>query len=134
MNSPTECPSPTWVDMVKMEAENLPAEDMIEPQRELENCEHVVGELDHQELKKYFTLAMRWNREAADCVKGAAEISDAQAREEELTIAAELHKKSQMIFDISWTSLKDEYRLWDKDSIGIRRGWRVIYKDPPPPE
>ncbi len=121
--------SPTWLDIIKLETENMSPEDFIEPQHELETEESVVGEVGDERLKRLFGLAMQWNREAVDCVRRASKTDDPAARDEDLALATELRKKSQILFDIFWTSLKDEYGLWDKDIIGVRRGWKVVFKD-----
>ena len=134
MTVPAECASPTWLDTLKMEAENLSHEELIEPQSELEDGEYVVGALDSEALKKYFTLAMRWNRDSQELVTWAAKANDPNSRDEDIALAAELRRKSEVLFDIFWTSLKDMYGLWGWDAVGIRRGWKVVYKKETPAE
>jgi hypothetical protein len=122
------CKTPTWLDTIQMEAENMSPEDMVEPLSELEPGEIVVGEIEDDELKKIFGIAMHFREASVETADLAGRVDDPEARQENLIEAIALRKKSRTLMDISWMTVKDRYDLWQKAQVGIRRGWKVVYR------
>ena len=119
---------PTLLDMVRMELENLSFEGTIEPNAELEPKDHVVGRAD-MEVRKLYSLAMQWDKVANETMLAARYLSDRAKQQEAVAKAVELHAKKEILLNIFWASLKDAFGLWDKPSVGIRRGWQVVWSE-----
>jgi len=118
----------TWLDIVKMELEMLSPEGQTEPHNEVGLKDHVVGEAE-PEVRKLYQLALRWERTAIESLVAARYINDRRRQEQDVERASMLRKKSEMLMDIFWTSLKDHYDLWGKSEIGIRKGWKVVWSE-----
>jgi len=123
---------PTWLDIVKMELENLDSKVLLEPTSEVQPKDHVVGEAD-PDLKRVYGLAMQWEKTAIEMVVAVRYVNNRANQEQTIHKADELKKKSEILMDIFWTSLKDSFDLWQRPSVGIRKGWKVVWTEPEVP-
>lgn len=120
-----------WIDVIKMEIEMINAGELLEPYAEASSDDHVVGDLD-DDLKKIYTLALRWDKAAIEMLVSARYVNDDMRRKQDLEKASELRRKSELLMDIFWVSIKDSFELWKNPSIGIRKGWKVVWSDANP--
>ncbi|HLD06276.1 MAG TPA: hypothetical protein VJC16_01955 [Candidatus Nanoarchaeia archaeon] len=118
----------TWLDVLRTELSNIEPGTVAEPEDEVGAKDTVVGDVP-DELKQIRGLALRWK---TDCL---FELTDALKRkltgnqeeaERAFTKSSELSLKADTLMQIFWTSLKDALGLWEKDAIGIRKGWKVV--------
>ena len=119
----------TFVDTLGLMLNGL--EKMIEPPADMKPDDRKVGILEDEDVKKLYSLAMQCDRQAEELViqirySGADERSSMQM----LAKIKELKTKAELIREIFWASIKDSFGLWDKDSIGVRRGWVVVWNEP----
>ena len=105
----------------------------IEPSNEVEKDEHVVGTAD-ADVQKLYGLAMQWQKTSMETAVAARFINRRKEAEANLETAAILQKKSELVLEIFWLSLKETFDLWGKPSIGIREGWKVVWSEPAPPQ
>jgi hypothetical protein len=122
----------TWLDIIKMELENLDLEGLLEPTTEVGAKDHVVGEAD-TDLKRLYGLAMQWDKTAIESLVAARYVNNREHQEHHVEKATELHKKSELLMEIFWASIKDSFDLWQKPSVGIRKGWKVVWSEPEVP-
>ncbi len=119
---------PTWLDTVKMEMENMESSHLMEPPSEVDSHDHVVGEAE-PELRKIYSLAMQWQKTAMELVVSARFTNDSVTREQRLKRAEQLNQKSGVLMKVFWLSIRDAHDLWDKDSVGIRKEWKVVWSE-----
>ncbi len=121
----------TWLDSLHMELENIDGK-LIEPTGEVQPNEHAVGTAD-TDVRKLYGLAMQWDKTAMETLVAARYVNSRADQESAAETASVLHKKSQILMDIFWASLKDSFDLWQKPSIGVRAGWKVVWSEPEVP-
>ena len=123
--------SATLFDIIKMELEAMGPDDLMEPTSAAveDEDEPVVGEAG-VELKKLYTLWQKWEQAAMETAllarysrRGEREIREA------LSTAEALMRKSELIKQFFWASVREAFGLWDKDVIGIRRGWKITWSE-----
>lgn len=123
---------PTWLDMIRIEAENLDKDKLMEPPSELDpDRDHLVADAEI-ELRRLYSLAIHWEKTAMEMILAARYMNDDSKRENSARKASQLAEKAQLLMKIFWVSIKDTYELWDKPSVGIRKGWKVVWTDPDP--
>ncbi len=115
---------PSWIDLIKMEMEM--EQQLFEPQTEISKIDHIVGEVD-DDLKKLYCIAMQWKKAADETLPAARRINVDQ--DQQLAKARELYQKSEILQEIFWISLEDSFNLWHRRSIGVRKGWKVVWTE-----
>lgn len=119
----------TLLDTIGDQLKNFNLDDLAEPETEVDSKDHVVGEMD-ADLKRLFGLARQW-REAANEVLGKSGCLFHQEHlEHHIEKALELREKSELLGEIFWASVKESFGLWHKSSIGLRKGWKVVWSEP----
>lgn len=113
----------TWLKLLPLELQEI--QDYAEPKQELSPNDDYVGEMSI-DLKKLFTL-LRSSQKALAAAIVEAQFGDVQAGK-----VRELRQKAKAIEDIFWISVKDEHSLWEKERVGVRRGFRVVWSEPEP--
>lgn len=118
-----------WLELLSLEVGSISEEEFIEPDVKLdEEFDHPVGEAD-EDLRRLFT---KWRQlmEAADRTAVDARYArDERARQEVATQAWELLTKAQIVGELFWICVKDSFDLWTKSSVGIRKGWIVVWSE-----
>ncbi len=123
---------PTWLDMLSIEMENMDATKLIEPPHEVDpSRDHVVCKAE-EALCKLYSLAMQFEKEANVALINARYSGNLNEIKDALENGARLMKKVETLREIFWISLKDNHDLWNKPSVGIRRGWKVVWSDSDP--
>ncbi|MEK7767911.1 MAG: hypothetical protein AAB368_16900 [bacterium] len=119
----------TWLEMLRIELENLGPDDLRAPIGPVKPEEHRVGEADlaHQRM---YGLAVRLERAAAEAVLEAKYAPDQPTQDAVAARACELSEKANKLREVFWVSLKDAFRLWDKPAVGLRAGWAVVWFKP----
>ena len=102
--------------------------DLMAPVAEIEENEKLVGEAN-LELKKLFTLWRSWERTATEIALRGRYAKTEEEMREALSAASVLYKKSELIRDIFWASVREAFGLWDKDVVGIRQGWKIAWSE-----
>lgn len=123
---------PTWLDMVKMEMENMDLASCPESaSEELDNStEKVCATLtDNPDLKKLHVLKLQWLRKAMELEVQARFSTSSTERKELMLEIEQLGRKAQLVEQIFYVSLRDTYDLWDKDCLHMRKGWKVVTHD-----
>lgn len=120
----------TWFKLLATELESLSENDLIGPLAEIEENDHIVGDISSDlDLQKLYALGRRLNAEAERLLVDARVARSREEMRELGSRAQELAEKGSLIIDIFWASIKDSFRLWDKSSIGVREGWQIVWSD-----
>lgn len=118
----------TWLDSLLMEINNISLEGAPEPQTELSEEDHVVGEAT-EEMKRLYAAAQNWERQAAEAYVAARYEPDDEKKRQHAVYAASMANKSSVTMDIFWIEATDAFDLWGKIGIGIRKGWQIVWQD-----
>lgn len=117
---------------ILQELEQLNPTNYIEPDAEIKPNDHRVGEAT-EELKQIYSLSLLCTRAA---IEEAAEAQfggfNTHAKKEKLVRAVRFRTKAEILREIFWLILRDQFNLWDKDSVGIRKDWVVVWSEPDP--
>ena len=118
----------SWLKILPMELVNINANEFSEPDDEVDpRFDVVVGEAS-DDLRRIYTLAERLLEAGARYSVDAQFSKDNRLRSDAGKKAYELAKKIEVLKEIFWITLKDDFDLWNKDSVGIRKGWKVTYR------
>lgn len=125
-----------WLDFLPRELElaEVKPGDPFEPNHEIGENDHSVGVIEDGILKKMYILAVRWKKEAAQLAVDASFTMDKEKQSILVKKAYELRDKGEVLLHIFWVSVKEAFKLWGMESIGIRKGWKVVWteEDTPP--
>jgi len=119
----------TWLRLLPLELDEVKEEELVEPRSPMDSAkDSEVGEAS-MDLKKLYTLWMRAEKEMHQIMfKLRFEVDDPLVGlEEAKSILRKLSDESDALKAIFWVSVKEEHNLWDKPSIGIRKGWKIVW-------
>ena len=121
---------PNWLDLLPREVElaDFKPGDPLEPTWDVGEKDHPVGVLG-DDLKRMYILAVRQKQEAAQVAVEAQFSMNQQERDRLTSKAVELKEKGEILQRIFWAAVKDQFKLWDKESIGLRSGWTAVWSD-----
>lgn len=117
----------TFWKLLSLELSSLDQNDFFEPDAELEQDDQIVGDLS-EELIRLYTMWRLLEKQAAERMIEAkyGRLSDEQ-KWEMVCKGKELHIKAELLSELFWIEVKDEHHLWDKSSIGVRKGRKVVW-------
>ena len=120
----------SWLKSIQAEADAIEITDSDAPPAEETPGDHVVG-MATDELKKLFLLMVRYAQKIAESnARGVS--ANSALREEEKKNTLRLKLQLTVIRDIFWVSCRATFpELWDRDCIGIRKSWEVVWSDVP---
>jgi len=117
----------SWLKILPMELANIDAKELVEPGEEVDpRSDVVVGEAS-DDLKRIYTLTEKLQEAGVRYSVDARFSKDNNLRSDAEKKVYELHDKLEALMRIFWITLKDDFNLWGKDSVGIRKGWKVTY-------
>ena len=118
----------SWLKILPMELANIDAKELVEPGEEVDpRSDVVVGEAS-DDLKRIYTLTEKLQEAGVRYSVDARFSKDNNLRSDAGKKVYELHDKLEALMRIFWITLKDDFNLWGKDSVGIRKGWKVTYR------
>lgn len=100
----------------------------LEPFGDVKENDHVVGETD-DELKRLYELAIQYEKSGFESFLAAQHAKTKENFEYHAKKAMEFHKKHEILIADFWISIRDSFDLWIKSSVGIRKGWKVVWSD-----
>lgn len=123
----------TFLRLLPMELSTISEEDYITPSEELgfEPRDHYVGKAT-ESMKQMYTLYLRKEQAAEEAklkIRFARGVGEGQSLQSQY---AESKAKARVLRLLFWITIQDEFDLWDKQSVGIRSNWDVVWTDPDP--
>lgn len=107
--------------------------DFVDPLDSVKDGEHVIGTASDY-LKKVYTLSRR-KHEEAEFIKRSI-LSDLQSgliqcleEHEKFAEGSEIDFKAGVIINFFWLLVKEEFQIWHRENIGIRKGYQVVWYD-----
>ena len=117
----------SWLKILPMELANIDAKELVEPGEEVDpRSDVVVGEAS-DDLKRIYTLTEKLQEAGVRYSVDARFSKDNNLRSDAEKKVYELQDKFETLMRIFWITLRDDFNLWGKDSVGIRKGWKVTY-------
>ncbi|MBU2101259.1 hypothetical protein KKH05_00850 [Patescibacteria group bacterium] len=101
----------------------------LAPDSEVSVDDYEVGQAS-PELQRLYITALQWLKKSAELALQAQFYRGSD--EERMSLvrrALELRSKGEILQNIFWAAVRDEFNLWEKDSIGIRKNWAVVWMD-----
>jgi len=115
----------TWLSTLLLELNETT--DYLEPRQEIGSNDHVVGDMNEL-MKKLYTVYMSMAKQAS-MLKVELGFSD---NEETRLQAFRLIDRATILQKLFWLIVKDVFNLWDKESTGVRAGFKVVWSDSSP--
>lgn len=108
----------SWVKLIPQELQLISESEYVEPADEVRNSDVDVGEMNETQ-KRLYTLAKQLTLEVANSDKS------------NLPRVNELADKAEIIWKMLWADICDTHSLWKYPTVGVRRGYRVVYSKIP---
>lgn len=92
--------------------------------------ETVAGIAD-PEARKLYALSLMWGRMLAETLveNTFGKTAAAGDKDASLKLLDKLKAQAQMARELFWISVREQFDMWDKSSIGMRKDWQVVYSD-----
>lgn len=117
----------SWLENLQSDLKNF---DMgtSPPLHEVEENDTVVG-VASDDLRRLYSLALNLKKTALQMAVELKFQGDTESLGHTQSVARlnEVTQKADAFLAVFWVVLKDEHRLWLKDCVGIRRGWKVVW-------
>ncbi|GAI05743.1 unnamed protein product [marine sediment metagenome] len=112
----------TFIKLLPLELDEV--KEYREPDMPVAEEDHIVGDMS-ESLKKLWTL---WKQTAY-----TASSLTLQLRYGEQNVSKgqiyELDAKAEALRGLFWIALNDEFELWDKIHVGVRKGFKVVWNE-----
>lgn len=115
----------TFLKLLPLELQDV--KEFFEVSFEVKKDDNIVGTAS-DDLKRLYTLWQQKER-MKDELKIKQQYEKISDREKYATEASQLGSKADAIRDLFWIGVNDEFNLWDKANVGIRKDYIVIYSD-----
>lgn len=120
----------SWLKMLfTTELASITDGEIIDPGISVSPQEQVIGAAGN-DAKKLYTLRYRLKRAAAELAVRMEFSQDEAEKHEAVKKLVELKVKSETIDKIFWTSIYDQFNLWEKvlegKTVGIRKDFVVV--------
>lgn len=117
-----------WLKAIESEIDKQDIDNLFEPTEEVGDRDHVVGLLEN-DLKKLFSytqlLTKQMTNESIKIESEAHKEREEFYKQQFFKIAAQ----KKVLMEVFWISVKDAFDLWGKSSIGIRKGWKIVWSE-----
>jgi len=116
----------TFLKLLPLTLKDLEEKDFIEPGVERKEDENYVGVMS-DDLRKLWTY---WQILAREGMKETAEVAFGGSNSDEhMGKLGELKEKSDLIRKLFWIAIRDEFGLWIKPSVAVRKGWEIVWTE-----
>ena len=115
----------TFIEMLPLELREVT--DYIEPNTEFGSNDYDVGVMS-EDLKKLYTLWTCTMKSAAH-MKADSMFGRVDNKEECDARLDELVERVELLARLFWFTVKAEHNLWGKNSVGVRKGFTVVWSD-----
>lgn len=119
----------TWLKLLPLEVDSIKS--VIDTPLEVGPKDHAVGVLSNY-LQKLLTLWRLTDRATEQCQIDMKYSTDKDEREKLHAKFHELRDKAEAVSNIFWIAVRDDFDLWGKESVGIRKGFTIVWSDSEP--
>jgi hypothetical protein len=120
----------TLIEIFGLKGYGLEGKLLFEPDKAVGPEDHVVGTLP-KEIQLIYSLSVWCERTAMDIFMKTLITPDLSTEQQDLCENyCESNKfidKERLLMDIVMMFIKDEYQLWDKSNVDVRKDWQVVW-------
>lgn len=116
----------TWLNLLPLELQDIRDDNFIGPHQTRIRGDYSVGEM-RDSHKRIYTLVKNLEREAEQMIIDAKYSMDRDIQERAPGKIAELQYKIQALLKVFWILIREDFKLWDKDDVGVRKGFQVVW-------
>lgn len=130
MNTGSEA---TWLKLLPLELSQIEEKDFIEPPDELEPNDKTPDERINQagemsiDERRLYTL---WKTVEKSSFQLMLDSRYSKPNDEVSEKIHEIKSKAETLGDLFWITIRDGHRIWRPCSIGVRRGYKVVWYMP----
>lgn len=117
----------TWLKLLPLELDETK---IIEPEDDVKSSETEVGCLS-SDLKKLYSYKRALGEQGMRLSLEVSLRSDKVKKEEMVAQLCRLKMCADIANNLFWLAVNDEFNLWDKSDIGVRKGWIVVWYENP---
>lgn len=120
-----------WLEAIFAELKGVSEiqESFAEPEEKPGPRDTVVGVADH-DLRKLFFVFKQYRKRTLE-IAVSISLCGAKEREQKIKEAMRLDTYADALKELFWVSCRHTFpELWDKPSIGVRKGWKVVWSKP----
>ena len=119
----------TWLKLLPLELQSIPEREYINPKAKVDpKKDHIVGDMT-EDQKKLYTRWLNLEQVFEQTLLEAKYETDEDKQKKLLIKVEELHTKAEVVKEIFWISVRDEFELWGKGAIGVRKGFKVVWSE-----
>ena len=116
-----------WLKELLVEVDSVNEKDFIELKGEVQDGETVAG-VAGDWLKRLFTLLKKTIEQGLPAEKELEKVEEGSEKYNQLRAKIyQLKNKVDILENIFWYSINHQFNLWDKRSVGIRKGYKVVW-------
>jgi hypothetical protein len=116
-----------WFNTLEIEMKNWNLVG-LNPSLDVMVSDHVVGTAD-DELRKLYEISIQHEKSGFESFLAAQNAKTKENCEYHAKKALEFHRKTEILMEFFWASIRDTFGLWDKPSVGIRKGWKIVWEE-----
>lgn len=113
-----------WLKLLPLELSEMDEPDIIEPEHPLEKNDHLIGEMSDT-TRRLFTLGRLLGKSAKQSALDAQYCANRTKKVELQARAREFAAKSNVLKELMWIGIQDEFGLWSANT-GVRVGFKVV--------
>lgn len=117
----------TFIRLLPLELQEV--QEYKEPDMQVEKGDHIVGDMS-DDLKKLYTLWRQFSYRASELTLqleyGRQNVGKAEVNE--------IKTKAEVLRDLFWIAVSDEFELWDRNRTGVRKGFKVVWSEEQRPD
>ena len=114
-----------WIEFLPKELDEI--KEFIDPTVEIESNDIVVGDATN-EMKRLYTLSRKYEEIFTRMAVEARYAKNENEQIKAIKKATEANQKRETLLEIFWICIKDYFELWGKNSVGIRKGYKIIWR------
>jgi|SRR3989344_2526532 len=114
-----------WIESLPKELDEI--KEFIDPTVEIESNDIVVGDATN-EMKRLYTLSRKYEEIFTRMAVEARYAKNENEQIKAIKKATEANQKRETLLEIFWICIKDYFELWGKNSVGIRKGYKIIWR------
>ena len=113
-----------YIKELSEELGSITPEQLAEPDGEFEPDDSAIGEAS-DEIKRIYTL--KQNTAELGIIGYSKELRLQECKK--LDELKRLARKVEILDNLLWVSINKEFNLWGKSSVGIRKGFIIVWRD-----
>lgn len=117
----------TFLKLLPLELQSL--DKIVEPNIPMQKGDNLIGIVNDDTIQRMYTMSVELRRETEQIMLNAKYANEDESKEL-MVKATELGMKSSTIGALLWVMIRDDFHCWDKDSLDLRSGWKLVWNKP----